>query len=230
MKLAAQPGCIPNVARRYLAAMNLPLLPLLLALAGTDANAPLAPVTETMHGETFTDENRWLESLEKDSPAVRDWTTMQLERTHAALDALPCRARIAATLEPLMKLPGVGMPSMHGDWAFFGERTGDQNQGVIKVQKGTDPASRATARTLIDPNAMDAKGLISLDWNVPSEDGTMLAYGTSRAGSEMSELHVMEVASGRTLPDTISGKVSFEGWTPSNDAFLYSAQIGRAHV
>ena len=91
------------------------------------------------------------------------------------------------------------------------------------MQKGTDPASRATARTLINPNEMDAKGLVSLDWNVPSEDGTMLAYGTSRAGSEMSELHVMEVASGRTLPDTISGKVSFEGWTPANDAFLYSA-------
>jgi len=197
---------------------------ILVALAGTDAAATRpAPVTETLHGETFTDENRWLESLEKDSPAVAEWTTTQLDRTHAALDALPCRARIAATLEPLMKLPGVGMPSMHGDWAFFGERTGDQNQGVIKVQKGTDPASRATARTLIDPNAMDAKGLISLDWNAPSEDGTMLAYGTSRAGSEMSELHVMEVATGNLLPDTIGGKVSFEGWTPSSDAFLYSA-------
>jgi prolyl oligopeptidase len=199
------------------------ILPLVLALAGNDAAAPLAPVTETIHGETFVDENRWLETLEAESPAVRDWTTMQLDRTRAALDALPCRARIASTLEPLMKLPSVGMPGMHGDWAFFGERTGDQNQGVLKVQKGTDPASRATARTLIDPNTMDAKGLISLDWNAPTEDGTLLAYGTSKSGSEMSELHVMDVATGALKPDVVTGKVNFEGWTPSNDGFLYSA-------
>jgi prolyl oligopeptidase len=135
---------------------------------------------------------------------------------------LPCRAKIAATLEPLLKLPSVGMPSMHGDWCFYGERTGDQNQAVLKVQKGTDPALRQRAITLIDPNTMDANGLVSLDWNAPSDDGTLIAYGTSRSGSEMSELHVMEVG-GAPLPDTITGKVSFQGWTPTNDGFLYSA-------
>jgi hypothetical protein len=60
------------------------ILPLVLALAGNDAAAPLAPVTETIHGETFVDENRWLETLEVESPAVRDWTTTQLDRTRAA--------------------------------------------------------------------------------------------------------------------------------------------------
>jgi len=199
------------------------LTALLTAVLAFAADSAPAPVVETLHGETFSDEWRCLEALEKDSPAVADWTTAQIDRTRSTLDALPCRSRIASTLEPLLKLPSVGLPSMHGDWCFFGERTGDQNQGVLKVQKGTDPASRATARTLIDPNAMDAKGLISLDWNVPSDDGTMLAFGTSRSGSEMSELRVMDVASGKTLPDTITGKVSFQGWTPSKDGFLYSA-------
>ena len=199
--------------------MLLPALCTALALA---APTDTAPVTDTLHGRTFTDEWRWLESLEADAPAVAEWTTAQIDRTRATLDALPCRASIAATLEPLLKLPSVGLPSMHGDWCFYGERTGDQNQAVLKVQKGADPALRTGAITLIDPNTMDASGLISLDWNAPSDDGTLIAYGTSRSGSEMSELHVMEVG-GAPLPDTITGKVSFQGWTPTNDGFLYSA-------
>jgi prolyl oligopeptidase len=196
---------------------------LLIATLAFAADTAPAPVTDTLHGRSITDEWRWLESLEKDSPAVTEWTTTQIDRTRSTLESLPCRAKIEATLEPLLKLPSVGMPSMYGDWCFFSERTGDQNQAVLKVQKGTDAVSRATARTLIDPNAMDANGLISLDWNGPSDDGTMLAYGTSRAGSEMSELHVMEVATGKARPDVITGKVNFQGWTPTNDGFLYSA-------
>jgi len=199
--------------------MLLPALCTALALA---APTDTAPATDTLHGRTFTDEWRWLESLEADAPAVAEWTTTQIDRTRSTLDALPCRASIAATLEPLLKLPSVGLPSMHGEWCFYGERTGDQNQAVLKVQKGTDPALRTRAITLIDPNAMDANGLISLDWNAPSDDGTLIAYGTSRSGSEMSELHVMEVG-GAPLLDTITGKVSFQGWTPTNDGFLYSA-------
>jgi prolyl oligopeptidase len=198
------------------------LLTALCTVLAFAAASDTAPVTDTLHGRTFTDEWRWLESLEADAPAVAEWTTTQIDRTRSTLDALPCRASIAATLEPLLKLPSVGLPSMHGEWCFYGERTGDQNQAVLKVQKGTDPALRTRAITLIDPNAMDANGLISLDWNAPSDDGTLIAYGTSRSGSEMSELHVMEVG-GAPLLDTISGKVSFQGWTPTNDGFLYSA-------
>ncbi|MFM1829983.1 MAG: hypothetical protein RLZZ558_323 [Planctomycetota bacterium] len=198
------------------------MLPALCAALAIVAAPDTVPVTDTLHGRTFTDEWRWLERLEADAPAVAEWTTAQIDRTRSTLDALPCRASIAATLEPLLKLPSVGLPSMHGDWCFYGERTGDQNQAVLKVQKGTDPALRQRAITLIDPNTMDANGLISLDWNAPSDDGTLIAYGTSRSGSEMSELHVMEVG-GAPLPDTITGKVSFQGWTPTNDGFLYSA-------
>jgi len=201
--------------------MNQNLILLVLALV-PPPDAQLAPVSETLQGENFVDENRWLEALEKDSPAVRDWTTMQIDRTRTALDALPCRANIARTLEPLMKLPSIGMPSMHGNFAFFGERTGEQNQGVLKIQIGTDASSRATARTLIDPNTLDAKGLISLDWSRPTENGALLAYGTSKSGSEMTELRVMDVATGAIKPDVITGKVDFESWTVNNDGFLYS--------
>ncbi len=199
------------------------LIPLLLIALAVPPDASLAPVTEILHGETFVDENRWLEGLESESPAVRDWTSLQLERTRAALDVLPCRDRIADTLEPLMKLPSIGTPVMAGPFLFYSERSGNQNQPVLKLQKGTEASSRSTARTLFDPNAMDVKGLLSLDWWTPTLDGTLLAFGTSKSGSEMSELRVLDTQSGAMKPDVITGKVNFEGWTPSKDGFLYSA-------
>ncbi|MCE9620675.1 MAG: prolyl oligopeptidase family serine peptidase [Planctomycetes bacterium] len=179
----------------------------------------MAPVVETVQGETFTDEYRWLESLEKDSPAVRDWTTMQIDRTRAALDALPCRAAIAAQLEPLMKLPSVGTPVMAGSNVFYTERSGDQNQAVLKVR----PSATGAPRELLNPNSMNEKGLLSLDWWRPSLDGKLMAYGSSLSGSEMSELRVIDVATGTTLPDVITGKVDFESWTPKGDGMIYSS-------
>ena len=43
------------------------ILPLVLALAGNDAAAPLAPVTETIHGETFVDDEDE-DALVEDAP------------------------------------------------------------------------------------------------------------------------------------------------------------------
>ena len=39
---------------------------------------------------------------------------------------------------------------------------------------------------------------------------------------EMSVLHVLEVKSGEWMSDEIVGKVSFSGWSPDGDAFLYN--------
>ncbi|MDA1007857.1 MAG: prolyl oligopeptidase family serine peptidase [Planctomycetota bacterium] len=177
------------------------------------------PVTETMHGDSVVDPYRWLESLESESSEVREWTDAQNAFTRATLEALPCRDALTAELTPLMEIGAVGLPRRHGHSVFYTERTGRQNQAVLKVRAidGTE------SRVLIDPNTLDARGLTSLDWWNPSKDGTLLAFGTSQSGSEMSELHLLVVATGAMLTDTISGKVDFGGWTPANDAFVYSA-------
>ena len=41
------------------------------------------PVSDLVQGETITDEYRWLEMLEKDSPEVLAWTTAQNDRTQS---------------------------------------------------------------------------------------------------------------------------------------------------
>jgi prolyl oligopeptidase len=58
-------------------------------------------------------------------------------------------------------------------------------------------------RALIDPNALDRDGLLTLDWYYPSPDARYVACGLSRGGDEMSTLHVVETATGKELPDRI---------------------------
>ena len=177
------------------------------------------PVKETLHGVEFVDEYRWLEALEKDSAAVTEWTTAQNDYTRATLGTLPCRDALAKAIEPWMTLGAVSAPRMTDAGYFYSERTGTQNQGVVKFRATVDGESKV----LLDVNALDSKGLTSLDWWSPNEQGTLMAFGTSRQGSEMSELQILDVQSGKWLDDKIVGKVSLSGWMPDGRSFFYSA-------
>ncbi len=180
--------------------------------------AKVEPVTDTYHGQQVVDEYRWLEALEKDSPEVAAWTTAQNDYTRARLDALACRSKVEEALRPLMQIGSISAPRMGGNLYIYTERSGTQNQPVVKIRTGFD----GPPRVLLDVNALDAAGLTALDWFQPSHDGALLAFGISKSGSEMSELHLLDTATGRWLADEISGKVSFSSWTPDGKAFLYS--------
>ncbi|MCA9437766.1 MAG: S9 family peptidase, partial [Candidatus Omnitrophica bacterium] len=61
----------------------------------------------------------------------------------------------------------------------------------------------------------------SLDWKAPNEDGTLLAFGLSKAGDENSILYVMDVDSREWLADEIPGKVGGVDWLNGSDGFFY---------
>src|SRR2546430_3977416 len=168
---------------------------------------------DVWHGERIADPYRW---LERDSPETRLWTDAQNSRTRAALDAVPERARFAARLRELLGVGLLGVPRPAGDRTFFDRRSAGQRQSALYVQQG------GRDRIVVDPNALDAGGLITLDWWYPSLDGGLMAYGLSHGGTEMSVLQVIDVDSGRILPDEIPytqrSKVSWVG-----DGFYYTA-------
>jgi prolyl oligopeptidase len=176
------------------------------------------PVSDTLHGVEIVDEYRWLEPLEKESSEVVEWTTTQNDHTRRVLEGVACRDELAKALEPWMTLGAIGAPRMTDGGYFYSERAGTQNQAVVKFRATLD----AEPRVLLDVNALDEKGLTSLDWWRPNEQGTLMAFGLSQKGSEMSELHVLDVATGKWLDDRIVGKVSMSGWVPDGRSFFYS--------
>lgn len=181
-------------------------------------------VVDKVHGFEIADDYRWLESLEAEDESVRQWTTLQNDYTRGVLDAVPGRRLLEERLEALMTLPDVGSPTMRMNRYFYREREGSQNQAVLYLRHGFDGARRA----ILDPNAIDEKGLTSLDWYAPNHDGTLLAFGLSEAGDENSTLHVLDVDADRWLAEEIPGKVRGIDWLPDSTGFFYRdlADIG----
>lgn len=182
------------------------------------------PVTETLHGQTITDNYRWLEgyaapdSLGELTDEVADWTTAQNTHTRNALDNLPGREAITQRIGQLMRVGSTSRPRMRGDLYFNTEREGDQKQGVLYVRQGFN----GDKRVLLDVNALDPSGLTALAWYTPNQDGSLLAYGTYQAGDENATLHLLDVATGEKHPDVITGKVGGVSWMPDGKRFVYS--------
>ena len=162
--------------------------------------APQTPrenVVDDVHGAKIADPYRWLEVDSEER--VGTWTDEQNARTRAVLGALPQRAAFARRLRELLAVGLLSTPRPIAGRIFHTRREGEQKQAVLYVRDAMDGKDR----TLIDPNALDERGLVTLDWYYPSPDARFVAYGLSRGGDEMSTLHVVEAATGKELGDRI---------------------------
>ncbi len=149
---------------------------------------------------------------------MRSWTSAQNARTRAVLDRVPQRARFAARLRELLAVGLMDTPRPVAGKLFHLRREGEQRQAALYVRD----ALRADDRSLVDPDRLDPTGLTTIDWWYPSRDGSLVAYGLSRGGTEMSTLHVIEVASGRDISERIEHtQRASVAWT--RDGFFYTA-------
>ena len=179
--------------------------------------APRDAVVDDFHGTPVPDPYRWLEDAA--SPATQAWVEAQNARTRALLDARPDLAAIRARLSAIWDYPKYGVPYRRGGRTFFAENSGLQNQAVLYVQDDPD----APPRVLIDPNSLSADGTAALTSEAPSRDGSLMAYGISRSGSDWQLLRVRDVATGADLPDLIAWcKFSAPAWHPDGSGFFYS--------
>jgi len=184
--------------------------------------SPREDVVDTWHGQQVVDPYRWLEGS---SDRIREWTDAQNARTRSVLEALPSRPRFSGRLRDLLSVGLLTTPRPAGPWVFHTRRAGTQKQAVLYARRGVAGPDRA----LIDPNALDAKGLVTLDWYYPSWDGRFVAYGLSRGGDEMSTLYVVETESGRDTGEKIPfTQRSTVAWV--DDGFYYTVHPERGTV
>jgi prolyl oligopeptidase len=174
-------------------------------------------VVDDYHGTKIADPYRWLE--DDNSDETKAWVKAQNAVTFGYLDAIPQRDVIRERLTKLWNYERFSSPHRKGGRVFFTHNTGLQNQAVLKVAESLD----AEPRVLIDPNTLSADGTTSLTDYAPSEDGKLLAYGLSKAGSDWTELHVRDVSTGIDREDLIKW-VKFSGisWAKDSSGFYYS--------
>jgi prolyl oligopeptidase len=179
-------------------------------------------VVEIVHGRAVADPYRWLEA--GDEPAVRAWIDAQNALTDKALSSVPAHAEVKGRLEQLLGIGHVSLPSVRRTASgafryFYTRREGKQNQPVLLQRDGVSGKDRV----FIDPNVMSKDGTTALDWYVPSNNGDLVAYGTSQDGSEESTLRIRDARSGQDLalkiPHTRYASVC---WLPNGKRFYYS--------
>ncbi|MEO6785374.1 MAG: prolyl oligopeptidase family serine peptidase [Chthoniobacteraceae bacterium] len=174
-------------------------------------------VVDDYFGTKVADPYRWLE--DDNSAETKAWVKEQNHVTFAFLSNIPRRGQIRARLAKLWNYERYGEPFERGGRYFWTYNSGLQNQRVLYTADSLD----AKPRVLLDPNTLSPDGTVSLKDTAPSEDGTLLAYGLSRAGSDWEEYRVRDVATGKDRDDIIKWvKFSGASWMKDGSGFFYS--------
>ena len=174
-------------------------------------------VVDDYHGTKITDPYRWLE--DDNAADTKAWVKDQNHVTSAFLASIPRRGQIRERLAKLWNFERFSAPFERGGRYFWTHNSGLQNQGVLYTADNLD----AAPRVLLDPNTLSADGTVSLKNTSPNEDGTLLAYGLSRAGSDWEEFRVRDVATGKDRDDVIQWvKFSGASWMKDGSGFFYS--------
>ncbi len=166
-------------------------------------------------GTRVADPYRWLE--DDNSEETRSWVEEQNRVTFAYLEKIPYREKIRKRLKDIYNYPRMGQPIRAGEYYFFYKNDGLQNQSVIYVQKGLD----GQPEVFIDPNQLSPDGTVRIGLAGFSPDFRYVAINRSEAGSDWSEIRVMEIATRQELPDRIRW-VKFSGAAWYKDGFFYS--------
>ncbi len=109
-------------------------------------------VVDILHETPVPDPYRWLE--DPDSPETKGWLLGQADLFAKERGPQRFKSRIAE----LLRSGSVGVPAWRGGRHFFSRRTPDQEHAVYYVAEPD-----GTERALVDPMAIDASGLTTLD-------------------------------------------------------------------
>jgi prolyl oligopeptidase len=166
-------------------------------------------------GTKVADPYRWLE--DDNAEDTKAWVEAQNKVTFGYLDTIPYRPAIKARLTEIFNYPRYSSPFRVGESYFFYKNDGLQNQSVCYIQKGLD----GTPEVFFDPNALSPDGTVRLGIIGPSGNDKYLAVSRGEAGSDWSEIRVMDIATKQELPDRIMWN-KFSGAAWHGDGFYYS--------
>jgi len=212
--------------RHYSLALAAALLVPVARVAAQQLHYPPAPrgsVVDTYFVRPVADPYRPLEDL--DAPATKAWVDSENALTFSYLARIARRDSIRARLTALWNYPRVTVPVREAEQLWFRKNTGLQKQSVLyrEATLGGRPA------LVLDPNVLSPDGSIAVaQWSV-SSDGRTLGYTTAVGGSDLQDIHLRDLATGRELPDVVA-RVKFTGisWSRDGHGFYYSRFRGSA--
>ena len=190
-------------------------------LVQAQSPAPVRTVTETRYGETLSDPYRWMEGM---GPEFMAWLRDQDAATRAYFNAMPgYRAFVSENVA-----------SARSEVALSGlQRVGDQlyyeRQGAADAQPSlyVRPLQGGSERRIVDPVAL-AGPTANITYYAPSPDNRFLMYAMAEGGSEEASLHLLDLRTGKPLPEVIDrGRQAVPSWSPTGDVVFYTRMKAR---
>jgi prolyl oligopeptidase len=166
-------------------------------------------------GTKVADPYRWLE--DDNAEEVKAWVEAQNAVTFGYLETIPFRPKIKERLTEIYNYPRYSSPFRAGEYYIFTKNDGLQNQSVYYIQKGLG----GTPEVFIDPNELSPDGTVRIGISGISSDDRYAALSRGEAGSDWSEIRVMDIATKNELPDRVQW-VKFSGAAWHGDGFYYS--------
>lgn len=192
---------------------------------GCPPPTPRVPVADTYHGVKVTEDYRWLE--DGNDAKVKAWSEAQNSCARDYLTKLPGRELLKARFAQLQGGASPRFRSLKREGGvLFAVKSQPPKQQPFLVTLGPelDPAK---ARTVVDPNALDPRGITAIDWYVPSPDAKHVAVSLSVGGSEDGTVHVYDVATGKRVFESIPRVQEGTGggslaWDKEGKGFYYT--------
>ncbi len=177
------------------------------------------PVIDNYFGTKVIDPYRWMEA--EPEPQFRTMLEQQNTYARAVLASISGRDRLrddiastsglATTLPTIVPVPGRN---------FYIKRP----PGAQGAKLYVSDAFTHQETLLVDPDTLSTEGKhAEIDQFAPSQDGSLVSYGLSSGGSELSTLHVMRTATQEKLRDQIDRtQLTSISWLPDGESFFYT--------
>ena len=185
--------------------------------------APKGVVVDSYFGRSVPDPYRSLE--DPDAQATSAWVEAENSLTQGYLAQLPRRDSIRTRLTAMWDYPKVQVPVREAGQIWYRKNSGLQKQAVLYRKAGLGAASV----TVLDPNLLSPDGSTAVSqWSV-SPDGRTLAYTTATGGSDLLDIHLRNLATGRDRSDLLRHiKFTDISWTRDSKGFYYARFRGSA--
>ena len=178
------------------------------------------PKSVTMFGDTRVDNYGWIR--EKSNPEVIAYLNAENDYANAMMKKTePLQKKLYDEMLSHIKQTDVNVPYRKGDYFYYSRTEEGKQYPIYARKKGSlDAAEEIT----LDLNKMaEGQKFMALGAYQPSDDGSSLAYSTDNTGYRQYALHVKNLRTGETLPDTAlrTGSVV---WAADNKTLFYTVE------
>ena len=155
-----------------------------------------------------------------EEPETRAWIDAEDACTNAALSKIPGRDAIAKRLADLYHNDQYSVPIERAGRYFFTKRAADQDLSLIYMRRGRTGRDEV----LVDPLSWSKDHSVSASLEAVSRDGTLVFYGRREGGQDEVTVHVLDLKTGRDLPDVLPSATYFGVMPTPDDRGVYYAR------